>query len=87
MSLQHGLATYLNCLLEPVLQYYLRYTVKESFRFVNEMQYIHTKYAHMTSFDITNLFNNVPLKKFIQICVDMVYQWSSRGDLGHPTRV
>ena len=37
-SPQHGLVTYLIVLLEPVLQYYSSYTVKDSFAFVNEIK-------------------------------------------------
>ena len=61
-SPQHGLPKYLNGLLEPVLQYYLSYTVENSFTFVNEVKNIKAKDTYMTSFDIKNLFTNVPLK-------------------------
>ena len=70
---QHGLAKYLNGLLEPVLQGYLRYTVKDYFTFANEIKDINAKDTYMTFFDIKHLFTNVPLKEVIRICVDRLY--------------
>ena len=42
-SPKHGLAKYLNGLLEPVFQYCLRYTVKYDFTFVNGIKYSNAK--------------------------------------------
>ena len=56
-SPQHKITRLLNFLLEPVLQnFFTRYTVKDSFTFVEEIQKLNAKNTFMSSFDVKSLF-------------------------------
>ena len=56
-SPQHKITKLLNFLLEPVLQnFFTRYTVKDSFTFVEEIQKLNAKNTFMSSFDVKSLF-------------------------------
>ena len=73
-SPQHKIAKFLNYLLEPVLDYYSNYVIKDSFTFVEKIRKIKTKNTFMASFDVKSLFTNVPLKEVIDICSQKLYE-------------
>jgi len=62
-------------LLQPVLDIYSSNWVKDSFSFAHEIQQLNTDLSNsfLCSFDISNLFTNVPLAETIQICADTLY--------------
>ena len=72
-SPQHGLAKFFNFLFDPVLKFYFRYTVKDSFAFVDEIKNLKAKNTFLSSFDDTTLFTSVPLDKIIKICTEKLY--------------
>ena len=51
-SPQHELARYLNSLLDPVLKYFSRYIVKDSFKFVDDLKLQRAKDTFLCSFDV-----------------------------------
>ena len=66
-SPQHKLEKCLNKLLQPVLRFYSRYIVNDSFEVVDRIRNLSSKDTLMSSFDVNKLFTNVPLEKIIQI--------------------
>ena len=53
------------------------YTIKDLFSFAEEVSSF--DYAHyMTSFDIESLFTNIPLEETINICVDKLFENSTK---------
>ena len=73
-SAQHKLAKFLNFQLQPVLEHYSSYILKDSFSFVDEISAIESNNTFMASFDVKSLFTNVPLNEVIEICVEMMYK-------------
>ena len=74
-SSQHELAKWLAEILAPVLKVYSSHCVKDSFTFVNFIQNCNLGPAKifLCSFDISNLFTNVPLDETIGPCADALY--------------
>ena len=66
-SAQHNFAKELSLLLEPVLDKFSSRVVKDSFSFVKELREItiDAKNLIMCSFEIVNLFTNIPLDETI----------------------
>ena len=73
-SPQHKLAKFLITLLQPVLDKFGKYNIKDSFNFVEMVQRLPSNSVHMCSFDIKSLFTNVPLNEVIDICINQLYQ-------------
>ena len=74
-SIQHSLAKWLIQLLNPVLAFYSRFCVDDSFTFSSIIRQLPScvDSQFMMSFDITSLFTNVPLDEEISIYVDFLY--------------
>ena len=72
-SPQHQIARFLNKLLEPVLQHFSKYIVKDSFKFVDELKLLKARGTFLSSFDVKSLFTNVPLNEVIHVCADTLY--------------
>ena len=72
-SAQHKLAQWLNVVLEPVLETFSSYCVKDSFSFANLIREKNDTKGLMCSFDVKSLFTNVPLDETIGICADALY--------------
>ena len=73
-SPQHPVATYLNTILQPVLQKYSTFCVKDSFAFADEIN--STNFIippTLVSYDIKNLFTCIPLAETIEICANALY--------------
>ena len=62
-SPQHKLARFLIFLLEPVLVYYSQFVVKDFFEVIERIRYAESTYTVLTSFDVKQLFTNVPLEE------------------------
>ena len=75
-SAQHELTKQLSVVLSPALEKFTIHTYKDSFTFTNQLKQLDLS-AHpnltMCSFDVTNLFTNVPLEETIEICVDNLF--------------
>ena len=75
-SPQHKLARFLNFLLEPVLAYYSQFVVKDSFEVIEKIRHAKSTNTVLTSFDVKQLFTNVPLEESIKISADKLYEIS-----------
>ena len=65
----YNLAKYLSSLLVPLLPD--KYSVKDSFSFVEELRSFDFDNKFLISFDVESLFTNIPLKETIDIAVDL----------------
>ena len=72
-SPQHKLARFLNILLEPVLNHFSRFVVKDSFEVIERIRNTDSENTFLSSFDVKKLFTNVPLDEIIQICCEVLY--------------
>ena len=72
-SPQHNLARFLNVLLEPVLNHFSRFVVKDSFEVIERIRNTDSENTFLSSFDVKKLFTNVPLDEIIQICCEVLY--------------
>ena len=61
----YNLAKYLSSLLVPLLPD--KYSVKDSFSFVEELRSFDFKNKFLISFDVESLFTNIPLNETIDI--------------------
>ena len=78
-SPQHELAKWLTEILQPVVNKYSTFTVKDTFDFCGKLQECSDRCENisetfMCSFDIQSLFTNVALKETVQICLDVSYR-------------
>ena len=69
----HKLARFHKLLLEPVLNHYSRFAVKDSFEVVERIRNINPENTFLSSFDVKKLFTSIPLDEVIQICGDVLY--------------
>ena len=73
-SSYHKIGKYLVSVLQPVLDKFSEYTVKDSFSFVQLLSNLpSSNNLHMCSFDVKSLFTNVPLAEVINICISQLY--------------
>ena len=71
---QYKVSQWLCSLLKPVTSYYGSHCVKDSFTFSDTVKSSNLpKNGFMCSFDVINLFTNVPLKEVIDICAKAIY--------------
>ena len=73
-SPQHGLAKFLNIMLEPVITYFSKFVVKDSFVVIQKIRNINAENTFMSSFDVKKLFSSVPLDEVITISTEMLYR-------------
>ena len=66
----YNLAKYLTSLIAPLLP--SKYSVKDSFSFVEELSSFDFNNKFLISFDVENLFTNIPLHETIDIAVDLI---------------
>lgn len=75
---QHEMAKWLTEILRPVVTKYSTYLVKDTFEFCEHIQKFtqeqDTSSLFMCSFDVTNLFTNVPLDETLGLCLDTLYR-------------
>ena len=67
----YKLAKFLVKYLQPVSVN--KFTCKDTFHFVKEINSIHFKNSYMVSFDVVSLFTNIPLDETIDICMNRLY--------------
>ena len=72
-SPQHKLVRFLNILLEPVLNFFSRFVVRDSFEVIDRIRNINSEITFLSSFDVKKFFTNVPLNEVIQICCEALY--------------
>ena len=68
----YKLAKYLGSLLNPHISD--KYTTQDSFSFVQEIQNIDTRNKYLISFDVQNLFTNIPLNETINIAINTIFK-------------
>ena len=74
-SAQYDTLKWLCKVLEPVVQFYSKRCVKDSFTFSDAIkQKDFPNGGYMCSFDVVSLFTNVPLNEVIDICADALYR-------------
>ena len=72
-SAQHKLAKFVNDQLCPVLEHFSSYILKGSFSSFDQIKSITSSYTFMALFDLKSLYNNVPLDKVVDICVETLH--------------
>ena len=74
-SPQSPVAHYLKEILQPVLNKYSKYCIKDSFKFAEYMnsQPLQDKKFYMCSYDIKSLFTCIPIEEVIEICATELY--------------
>ena len=77
-SVQHSLARWLVECLNPVLDFYSVFCVKDSFTFSSSIRRLPVcnDSQFLVSFDIVSLFTNIPLDETVSICADFFVSWS-----------
>ena len=73
---QEKLAKWLLRTVQPAVNFYNKYCVSDSFKFVEEIKslsLVNSDMVVMTSFDVTSLFTNVPVKEAIKISAEYLY--------------
>ena len=75
-SSQRPVAEYLKGLLQPVYERYSKYCESDSFHFAELIKSVpvSNENQYMCSFDIKNLFTNIPLQEVIDICSAALYE-------------
>ena len=75
-SPQESLSKWLLKLIKSAEIYYTKHCIKDSFTFAKEIHQGRTvlKTTFMTSFDVSSLFTNVPVKEAISITADYLYR-------------
>ena len=88
-SVQHSLAKWLVEVLNPVLELYSGFCVKDSFTFssVTRRLPVCNDFQFLVSFDIVSLFTNIPLDETVSICADFLYRGPSTIALPFPEEV
>ena len=78
-SAQHSLAKWLVEVLDPVLEFYSEYCVKDSFTFSSIIRRLPVciESQFLVSFVVVSLFTIIPLNKTISICADFLYRCPS----------
>ena len=73
-SPQYAISQWLSNMLKPVVKYYGKYCVKDSFTFSDLVKTSRlSPSGFMCSFDVVSLFTNVPLEEVIEICANSIY--------------
>ena len=78
----YNLAKYLGSLLVPLLSD--KYSVKDSFSFVEELRSFDFKDKFLISFDVESLFTNIPLNETIDIAVDLIFKHNPEFSITKP---
>ena len=74
-SPQSPIARYLKIILQPVLDKYFKYCLKDSFKFADyiKAQSFNNKSVFMCSYDVKSLFTCIPVEEVIDICAEDLY--------------
>ena len=78
----YNLAKYLSSLLVPLLPD--KYSVKDSFSFVEELRSFDFNNKFLISFDVESLFTNIPLNETIDIAVDLILKHHPKFSIKKP---
>jgi hypothetical protein len=68
----HRTASWLSEVLQPVREIYSKYSIKDSFDFVEKLHTYNLKDLKMFSFDVTSLFTSVPVDETITIIMNTI---------------
>ena len=88
-SAQHSLAKWLVEVLNPVLEFYSGFCVKDSFTFSSTLHRLPVcnESQFLVSFGIVSLFTNIPLDETVSICADFLYRGPLATALPFPEEV
>ncbi|CAH8606449.1 unnamed protein product [Schistosoma rodhaini] len=81
----HRLAQWLAEKLEPVRRQVSKYSIHDTFQFIDRIKDVNTSGKHMFSLDVNSLFTSLPLTE--TICYICEYIDSNNIDLGIPTEL
>ena len=76
-SPHHKLTRWLAAVIEPIQKSISRFSLKDSFDYVNRLEGKNARNCFMVSFDVVSLFTNIPLEETI----DKVCPYSSMTDI------
>ena len=71
-SFNYKLAKYLSELLDPVIP--TDHCTTDTFSFVEEIKEVRIEESFMVSFDVVNLFTNIPLDETIDLAIDRIFK-------------
>ena len=80
-SAQQKVASWLSSVLQPVLEHFSRFCIKDTFSFAKIIRNFIPTDMFMCSFEVCSLYTNVPLEETIEICCDVLF----RSSLPKPT--
>lgn len=72
----HELAKILTSLLSPVKEKLCKYSVKDTFSFIEKVKHLNVRGLHMCSLDVSSLFTNVPLEETVDFLCNYVHKES-----------
>ena len=75
-SAQQKFASWLSSVLQPVLEHFRRFCMKNYFSFSNIIRNFIPTDMFMCSFVVCSLYTNVPLEETIEICCDVLFRCS-----------
>ena len=85
-SAQQKVARWLSSVLQPVLEHFSRFYIKDSFSFSEIIRNFIPTDVFMCSFDVCSLYISIPLEETIEICCDDLFR-SSLPKLTFPESV
>ena len=85
-SAQQKVTSWLSSVLQPVLEHFSHFCIKDSFSFSKIIRNFIPTDIFMCSFDVCSRYTNVPLEETIEICCDVLFH-SSLPKLTFPESV
>ena len=76
-SAQQKVASWLSSVLQPVLEHFSCFCIKNSFSFSKIIRNFSPTDMFMCSLDVCSLYTNVPLEETIEICCDVLFRKAS----------
>ena len=81
-SFNYNLSRFLSDMLTPFIL--TDYCIQDSFPFVKEVQEVSVSEYFMVSYDVCNLFTNIPLNETIDLAVDIIFDNNQRMNITKP---
>ena len=75
-SAQQKVASWLSSVLQPVLEHFSRFCIKDSFSFSKIIRNFISTDVFMCSFEVCSLYTNIPLEETIEICFVVLFRSS-----------
>ena len=71
-SAQQKVANWLSSVLQPILEHFSHFCIKDSFSFSKIVRNFIPTDVFMCSFDVCSLYTSIPLEETIEICCDVI---------------